>query len=190
MISTTEEAEAWSCTIKIHKKFDFLGKWRASDADELLGPWLQKDVPEDTYSRTIFTKNELKKEIERAQVAILNPNVSPDLIMSEEFDPEKNKVSFSPNLIKLEIKGPGLPTLQVYDLPGIVTQFDSEDDPHLPARVRSLAKQYVEDESTIIVLACAIDSDAHTSNAAALISDIKAQHRSLGSYRLNHPHLS
>lgn len=145
-----------------------------------MGSWSLKDAPEDSYVAEISSKEELKEAIWLAQSAILNPHMAPDSIMSKEFHPETNKVAFSPNLIKLEIRGPGLPTLQIYDLPGIITQIESAEDAHLPELVRFLAKLYIEDENTIVVLACAIESDPQTSNAAALIREAEAQHRTLG----------
>ena len=180
LINTTNQSGDWSCVIKIHQKYDYFGQLRINGAGTMRDPWRLKDVPEDIYTGRLDSRAELKKAIQLAQCAILNPNVSPDAIMTEKFVPEEDRVSFSPNVIRLEIKGPTLPTLQLYDLPGVITQYESTDDAHLPELVCSLAKRYIGDKNTIIVLACSMESDPHTSNAAALVREMNAQYRCLG----------
>lgn len=76
-----------------------------------------------TAFHTVYDKKDLESTICRAQLATLNPGQDP-----RTFAPSRKvaatgtatEVSFSPNIISLEIVAPGLPNLSFYDLPGSV----------------------------------------------------------------------
>ena len=181
LINTTNTPGApWSCTLKIVKKFHYYG-----GIQSLVGtapnenPWQITDDVEDIYECRVDSKAELKKFLWLAQRAALNPGYPPNTIMSGKT-PKDDQVAFSPNIIKLEMGGSDLPTLQLYDLPGIISQFESPKDRYLPDLVRDMAKQYMGDENTIVVLAMSMNTDPHVSSAAGLVREVHAQDRCLG----------
>ena len=86
---------------------------------------------------------------------------------------------FAPNVIRLEISAPGLPSLSFFDLPGVVVQ-DVDMDSHVPDMIRSLVKTYIEPSKSLVLLTLPIDVDRANSSAADLVVRAKAQDRTIG----------
>ena len=73
------------------------------------------------FGPAITDKKEVEERIRRAQLAILNPDVSPQMFLSGpdvELDGE-SELTFSKNCVYLELSGPDLTDLSFCDLPGM-----------------------------------------------------------------------
>ena len=90
------------------------------------------------------------------------------------------QVKFSPNVIRLDICGRGLPNLSFTDLPGVINQADDPAENYLVHLVRNLVTQYVKAEDCINLLAIPMSDDPANSTAARLIRELGADGRTVG----------
>ena len=90
------------------------------------------------------------------------------------------QVKFSPNIIRLDISGQGLPNLSFYDLPGVINVSDTPEEGYLVNLVKNLVKDYVQAEDSINLLAIPMTDDPANSSASQLIRELKAEARTLG----------
>jgi hypothetical protein len=87
---------------------------------------------------------------------------------------------FSPNIISLEIKGPELPDLSFYDLPGVFLSPDQEEDEYIVKVVRNLTRVYIQRETAIIMWALPMNADPENSISLGIIREAKASNRTIG----------
>ena len=90
------------------------------------------------------------------------------------------QVKFSPNVIRLDISGQGLPNLSFYDLPGVINVSDTPEEGYLVNLVKNLVKEYVQAEDSINLLAIPMTDDPANSSASQLIRELGAEARTLG----------
>ena len=90
------------------------------------------------------------------------------------------QVKFSPNIVRLDINGPGLPNLAFYDLPGVINVADVPEESYLVDLVKNLVKTYVFSNNSINLLALAMTDDPANSSASQLIRQLKAEPRTIG----------
>lgn len=136
--------------------------------------------PEITRFGTVRNKNDLEDIIRAAQVATLNPTVDPKTYMGFKVAAGPIAIEFSPNLICLEISGPGLPNLTFYDLPGVIAQTQDVANRHPVKLVKNLVRQYVQEENTLILLATPMDTEIENATAASIVSKAGAVNRCVG----------
>jgi hypothetical protein len=74
------------------------------------------------FGPLITEKGDVEERIRRAQRAILNPSVGPDVfLMGPDGEPDgRPELSFSKNCVSLELSGPDLTDLSFCDLPGML----------------------------------------------------------------------
>jgi hypothetical protein len=74
----------------------------------------------EPFGDVIFDPELLEDRIFRAQLAILNPNKSAQRFLNGQVDllHSQNELTFSPNIICLEITGPDFSDISFVDLPG------------------------------------------------------------------------
>ncbi|KAK4999759.1 hypothetical protein LTR66_001254 [Elasticomyces elasticus] len=170
---TAAETRDWSCTVTLDKKFDSTG--------DHFHPWVKRDAIESTLFKKTEDRNELEELLIRAQNAILNPLDDPRRHLTGILiDAERTGTYFSPNVVRLDIQGPGLPDLSFFDLPGVINQAGREDQQWLVNVVKGLAKDYVKETNAIVLLAIEMSSDPHVSSASGIMRDAKAQDRCIG----------
>jgi len=97
--------------------------------------------------------------IRRAQLAILNPSV--DYKKFENYklpkEPEKlplgskKQLSFSKNVVCLEISGPNVTDLTLIDLPGLIKNIGEGEDPNSIAIIEDLVKEYIKKDCLILL---------------------------------------
>ncbi|KAI8625906.1 dynamin family protein [Xylariaceae sp. FL1651] len=184
----------WSCTVALQQDYDFelKGKIRKSDvtATNPFPPWVKKSHRDTIIFKTIFDPNEIEEVLRWAQVAILNPESNPELYIPGEGAVAKDTdlavatrnaaAQFSPNIISLEIKGPGLPDLSFYDLPGVFLSPDQEEDEYVVKVVRNLTRDYIRRETAIIMWALPMNADPENSISLGIIREAKAADRTIG----------
>ena len=193
LTESPSETDQWNCEVYLHKKYIYQGslgtgrgagkhnaKPEGATRNRPLGPWIEQDS-EDLPFASITDKDKIVDVIERAQLATLNPGSS-----YEKYKPGNpilkgnHQVKFSPNVVRLDISGPGLPNLSFYDLPGVINVTDITEETYLVDLVRNLVKEYIRAENCINLLALTMTHDAANSNAFGLIKDMKAEARTLG----------
>ncbi|KAK4911868.1 hypothetical protein LTR28_013975, partial [Elasticomyces elasticus] len=153
----------------------------ALDTGDHFHPWVERGAIESTLFKKTEDKNELEELLIRAQNAILNPLDDPRRHLTGTLiDAERTGTYFSPNVVRLDIEGPGLPNLSFFDLPGVINQAGRQDQQWLVNVVKGLAKDYVKETNAIVLLAIEMSSDPHVSSASGIVRDAKAQRRCIG----------
>ena len=147
-----------------------------------LGPWTLQDA-EDTPFASTTDKNEVVNLLEWAQTATLNPGRAYDCYVPSSINFKEDRtyqVKFSPNVVRLDIRGPHLPNLSFYDLPGVINVSDVADEEYLVNLVKNLVKDYIGDQECINLLTLPMTDDPANSSASRLIRDMKAEARTVG----------
>lgn len=164
----------WQCVLSIKQPFWF-------DDRNSTGHFCRRDQPVISHFVTVTNKAELEIMLRRAQLAVLNPRHNPQEFLNADVTyPHPLQVAFSPNIISLEIQGPGLPELSFYDLPGSIQVVEDGQDQALVKWIEKLISEYIEDEKTLVLLACGADQDVETSKTLGIIKNCKAETRTLG----------
>lgn len=133
----------------------------------------------------ITDKSELEEALRWAQIAILNPSKSHKYYVpgaQNNLSPSKNttEAKFSPNVVSVEMSGPGLPPLSFFDLPGIFQNPSQKEDDYLVKVVENLAKKYIKHQQALVIHALPMSADPTTSRAGKVIRDLKAENRTIG----------
>ncbi|KAI8629031.1 P-loop containing nucleoside triphosphate hydrolase protein [Xylariaceae sp. FL1651] len=188
----------WSCTVSLQQEYDYHPPSnhpiRQSDVTKKnpFPPWVPKPMAETKIFKTVYEQDSISIDdvLQWAQIATLNPSQSPQLFVpgegsyAQETSIEAAKVAtearFSPNIISLELKGPGYMDLSFYDLPGIFAIAEVKGDDYLVDLVENLTRKYVHREETIIMLALPMDHDLDNSRTLKVIRDSNAEHRTIG----------
>ena len=186
------ESQDWKCVVTLSKKYTYEGnlgtqrhsckgqfRFEGATRDRPLGPWLLQDI-EDFHFTTISSKDEVPNVLHLAQLAILNPDNHHENYLPGMDPGPHHQVKFSPNVVRLDISGPGLPNLSFYDLPGIFQSPDTPDESYLVNLVRNLVKEYVQTQDSINLLAMPMTDDTANCSTFQLIRDLKAESRTMG----------
>ena len=179
-ITTTASSpnEAWNCKISLLRRY-------AYNAESTGGKYEQW---EDTGSQNaidftnVTQKSELENALRLAQNAILNPQIAPNaVLLANDVEMASNsKISFSPNIIGLEISAPELPEISLLDLPGAIAVAENTSEQHIVPFVETLITSHVSDEKALILLTIAANQDTDTSNAFRFVRGVKAECRCVG----------
>lgn len=184
-LSHSEPGQSWTCRVFLSRKyiFDASQKMRVTKRTQPLGPWVEQE-PDDELFVTLTDKSHVQEALKWAQLAILNPGrPSADYIpgQNNSTDSQHYQVKFSPNVVRLDISAPDFPNLSFYDLPGVISQAEIDEERYLVSLVENLVREYVSQENCIVLLALPMTDDATNSSAARLIRDVKgATPRTLG----------
>ncbi|KGO69186.1 Dynamin [Penicillium italicum] len=183
-INLSESDDNWKCVIHLSRRyiFDPSKRMKMPKKSEPLGPWITLGGQDDEHFVTLDDKQEVERAIRCAQLAILNPSTdSHDFVPGSTDMAQTPQVKFSPNAVRLDISGSGLPNLSFYDLPGVISQTEQDNERYLVNLVENLVKDYVSQEHCIVLLTLPMTGDATNSSAARLVRDIKgAKERTLG----------
>ena len=109
----SSSADSWSCSISLRTEFDGRGTKLDASATENFGP-------------VITDKSSVELWLRRAQAAILNPhrarakflNKSHAELKALAIEDEGVILSFSRNIVHLDVKDPEVTDLSFVDLPG------------------------------------------------------------------------
>lgn len=189
--------DEWSCRVSLQIDYSFEppesgGITRADVTDEdPFPPWVAQNRQVHDF-KTIYDSNKdsIETVLRWAQVAILNHGQNPDLFVpgtghiARTRDlaeaAEDTAAKFSPNTVALEIKGPDLPDLSFYDLPGIFRNSAQEEDEYLVQVVENLARQHISREDALIIWAVPMNADPETSSTLSIIREAGAKDRTIG----------
>ena len=185
----------WTCRISLQQDYAFVPGDRPITQNDVTDktpfpPWVaQQRVVKDFV--TIREKVDSIEQILRwAQVAILNHDDNHELFIPRDdgqLDPEalsraesQTKAKFSPNTVALEIRGPDLPDLSFYDLPGVFANARHVDDQYLADVVLNLTREYISHSEAIILWAVPMNTDPENSTTFRVIREMHAVKRCLG----------
>lgn len=185
----------WSCRVWLRKIYSYqppdrqIDEKDVTDADPFF-PWRKRPVVDVHEFKTMHDKSEIEEVLRWAQVAILSDDRHHNLFVpgsgSIALNTPVNRAAaettakFSPNVVALEIKGPDLPDLSFYDMPGIFQNPADARDDYLVNVVRNLSKEYILHPSAIIICAMPMNSDAENSSTFSLTRRLKATDRTIG----------
>ncbi|KAH7161622.1 P-loop containing nucleoside triphosphate hydrolase protein [Dactylonectria macrodidyma] len=186
----------WSCRVWLRKEYSYqppnqgsIDETDVTDQDPFY-PWRKLPVTAVHEFKTMHDKNEIEDVLRWAQIAILNDDKSHKLFIPGSGSIAQNTpiaraadevtAKFSPNIVALEIKGPELPDLSFYDMPGIFQNPADARDDYLVSVVRNLSKDYIKHPSAIILCAMPMNSDAENSSTFGLTRKLGALKRTIG----------
>ncbi|RYP42562.1 hypothetical protein DL767_000086 [Monosporascus sp. MG133] len=184
----------WSCTVSLQLDYVYQprGRIRTTDVTDRnpFPPWVQKPNRDTKTFKTIYDQTEIEDVLRWAQVAILNPNRNHELYVPDEGAIAKEteltvaagqtEAQFSPNIVALEMKGPDLPDLSFYDLPGVFLSPDREENDYLVKVVRNLTRFYIQRPEAIIMWALPMNHDLENSICLGIIREARATDRTIG----------
>ena len=103
--------DTWSCRVFLRRSFTSGGANSSELSKELFGNEITDiDLVED--------------RVQRAQLAILNPKSPAESFLDADVDLRTPaELSFSPNIVCLEITGPDFSDISLVDLPGTSPKF-------------------------------------------------------------------
>ncbi|ELR05350.1 hypothetical protein VC83_09288 [Pseudogymnoascus destructans] len=188
----TGHAETWSCKISLNLSYNYAPRdpTRPIQANEVtknnpFPPWREMALVTKEFV-VITDKSELEEALRWAQIAILNPSKSHKYYVpsaQNNLSPNRNmttEAKFSPNVVSVEMSGPGLPPLSFFDLPGIFQNPSQKEDDYLVKVVENLAKKYIKHQQALVIHALPMSADPTTSRAGKVIRDLKAENRTIG----------
>lgn len=199
----TLPAETWTCKVSLQQPYRYVRPGpRGVDEKSVtkknpFPPWVKQDLIIKEFT-TITEKRELEDVIKWAQIALLNHNVDHELFVPGvgeralgdfEKERETTEAKISPNLIAVEISGPGLPPLSFYDLPGVFRKASKPEDNYLAKVIENLAIEYMSRKNALIIWTLAMKTDPNNSHTGKIIQDCKAEDRCVG-VLTNPDHLS
>ncbi|KAI0753564.1 P-loop containing nucleoside triphosphate hydrolase protein [Daedaleopsis nitida] len=146
-------AEPWKCIVSLRYLTDRDGRPLGVPRNEPFG-----DV--------IFDKDEVEDRIRRAQRAILNPSTEADFFLTDETD--LHELTFSTNIVSLQISGEDVQDLSFCDLPGLIASVGTHGNESDIDLVKALATAYISRPSCIILLTVACETDFQNQGAHRL----------------------
>lgn len=185
-LSESDPTKPWTCRILLSRKYMYDGSRRITKLpkqSQPLGPWIEQDEEEEVFA-VLTNRKKVPEALKWAQLAILNPGrPSTDYIpgQASEVDANYYQVKFSPNVVRLDISAPNFPNLSFYDLPGVISQTEFDEERYLVTLVENLVKEYISRDNCIILLTLPMTDDATNSSAARIVRDVPgAKSRTLG----------
>lgn len=186
----------WSCRVWLRKEYSYqppldrpIHENDVTDQDPFF-PWRKLPVSNVYEFKSMHDKSEIEDVLRWAQIAILNDDKHHELFIPGSGSiavnipiaraSDQTAAKFSPNIVALEIKGPDLPDLSFYDMPGIFQNPADAKDDYLVNVVRNLSKAYIQHPSAIIICAMPMNSDAENSCTFGLVRRLGASNRTIG----------
>lgn len=181
----------WSCRVSLQMMYKYappdnheINEKDVTDKDPFF-PWRKLLNSTTTEFKTVHDNSEIEQVLRWAQVAILNPDKPASLFVPGSGALAQNReaettAKFSPNVVYLEIKGPEMPNLSFYDLPGIFQNSKEARDSYTVHVVRNLSKSYIQRESAIVMVSMPMNTDPENSSTFGLVRNLGASHRAVG----------
>lgn len=186
----------WSCRVSLSKEYRYdpprdrsISETDVTEQDPFF-PWRKLSANQIFEFKTVHDKGEIEDVLRWAQVAILNDDQRHELYIpglgaiAQQTDinqaAKETQAKFSPNVVFLEIKGPELPNLSFYDMPGIFQNPADARDDYLVNVVCNLSMGYIRRQSAIIICSMPMNSDAENSFTFGLVRKLKASDRTIG----------
>lgn len=181
----TSPEPTWSCKISIVETHGYNTPVKVGSGKS---PWVMLPTATTRHFTTICDKTELLQAMVWAQQAILNPQHdlsrfvpgSANFCHSMKRIDSRQSASFSPNVVKVEIGGPGLPALSFVDLPGVINSAPTPEQRLLVPMIQNLVKYYLLKEKVLIICAMAMDRDMESATIFEMIQKANVTHKCVG----------
>ncbi|KAL1846584.1 hypothetical protein VTK73DRAFT_250 [Phialemonium thermophilum] len=197
--SSRSVSTEWSCRITLQQDYAFVPGRAPIAQDDVspenpFPPWVKQPRVVKDFATIRDRVDSVERVLRWAQVAILNHNANHEMFIprgtgghdgddDEEAlarAEERTEAKFSPNTVALEIKGPDLPDLSFYDLPGVFMNAPQDEDQYLAQVVENLTREYISHPGAIILWAVPMNTDAMVSSTFKIIRQMRAEARCLG----------
>ncbi|KAE8453298.1 hypothetical protein EG329_011365 [Mollisiaceae sp. DMI_Dod_QoI] len=190
----TSPADEWSCKVSLQQSYRYDNpRGRIINSSSVnkknpFPPWIEQSLEVKEFI-TVDDKAKLEEAIKWAQIALLNhdedftafiPGVGHRTKNGFQHEREVATAKFSPNLIAIEISGPGLPALSFYDLPGVFRVAPDQRDQYLAKVIENLAIKYIYRPNALIIWTLAMKTDPSNSSTGKVIQDCFATDRTVG----------
>ncbi|KAK0121145.1 hypothetical protein ONS96_011324 [Cadophora gregata f. sp. sojae] len=181
----TSQADAWRCVVSLQLSYT---RQKTRPNVEFPG-WVESDRPMETRAfMTLTRKAQLEEALQMAQIALLNPSQDTRSFIpgTDEYErrhetgPHADEAKFSPNVISVEICGPGLPNLSFYDLPGLFQAAEDTTQEYLIKVFENLTRKYIHHKNALIICTITMQNDPGLSRTKAVIGHCKAEDRCIG----------
>lgn len=180
----TSPATEWECTVSLQEDHAYVPSWRKGPFPK----WQPQDSMINRLFTTIINKSELEEVLTWAQIALLNPSKdihdfvpgSPEQIAKKQMGDESIEAQYSPNVIAVEIRGPGLPALSFFDLPGLFQDAGSNNLQFLVQVFDKMTMKYIDHPHAIIICTLSMANDAALSKTKRIIGEHKADKKCIG----------
>jgi hypothetical protein len=191
----TSPADTWSCKVSLQQYWKYANPlckvvdMRTVTKKNPFPLWVEQKLEVKAF-KTIYDKSELQEVMKWAQIALLNHDEDYKLFVpgtgnrahnnNYEYESDHAVARFSPNVIAVEISGPGLPSLSFYDLPGIFRVAPDPKDQYLAKVIENLAIRYIQRPGALIIWTLAMKTDPSNSSTGRVIQDCNAGDRCIG----------
>ncbi|KAI0002252.1 P-loop containing nucleoside triphosphate hydrolase protein [Russula compacta] len=140
----THGDEQWECRVFLRRSG---GRSSFGQSKEPFGdPITDKDFVEDL--------------VLRAQLAILNPSIPAESFLDRNANlSAPTELSFSPDIVCLEITGPEYSDISFVDLPGLIRTVGTSGDRANIQLIENLATRYISKENCIILVTITCETD-------------------------------
>ncbi|KAF8210817.1 P-loop containing nucleoside triphosphate hydrolase protein [Mycena galopus ATCC 62051] len=132
------------------------------------------------FRNNLSDLNEIRSAIADAQKRILNPNPP---VRGTAVIPGDSARTFSEDCVCVFAKGPDMPDLYFYDIPGVIHDVGDAQDPTQIELIKKIVKKYVAEDDCIVLLVVSCEYDWEIGGVAPLIftdSDPKVKLRTVG----------
>lgn len=176
----------WNAVVSLQQDYDLNVRICGRVKSEPFPGWIPAPASRNISFASTRNPAELEQIIRCAQSANLSPLEPPDAFL-EGPEPRAGaqRCKFSPNLVRIDVTQPGLPTLSFFDLPGIISQAETEEEAHTVPLVQNLVSKYLKKPDSLILVTCDLGTDVANSTAASLARKHNATDRCIGKC-LNH----
>jgi hypothetical protein len=148
---------AWHASIYLQQRY----RWDPQAENNGKFPdWVEKAAPDRIAFAQTDDPGQLERLIQCAQQATLSPTQDPQSFLDISFDGSYNsshQCLFSPNVVGIQITKHGLPALSFYDLPGLISQAETEAEEYTVPLVRNLVSEYISSQDTLVLVTCALE---------------------------------
>lgn len=190
----------WTCHITLQQDYAFKPSEKPLTQDDVtkdnpFPPWVRQARVVKEFMTIREKVDSIEQVLRWAQVAILNHDRNHEQFIPKEFSDNESQeddseslareeartlAKFSPNTVALEIRGPDLPDLSFYDLPGVFANARHYQDQYLADVVLNLTREYISHRGAIILWAVPMNTDPENSTTFRVIREENAVQRCLG----------
>ncbi|KAH9859191.1 hypothetical protein J1614_012268 [Plenodomus biglobosus] len=179
MKSSEKANDRWTARVSLQRDYE-LATPLSDRTEELFPGWTPTESNQIFFAET-QSRADLEHIIRSAQSANLNPLVDPQSFLASSGPPMGIHINrFSPNAVYIDITEPGLPYLELIDLPGLINQDEINEDTDTVRLVHNLVAQYVKEESSLILVTCDLGTHIGNLAPAELAYRYKATDRCIG----------
>jgi hypothetical protein len=149
---------AWQATVYLQQRYHW-DPQANNEGNAKFPDWVEKATPDRIFFAQTHDPEELEFLIQRAQQATLSPTQDPQsfLDISSDGSNGTHACLFSPNIVAIQITKHDLPALSFYDLPGLISQAETEAEEYTVPLVRNLVSEYIASPDTLILVTCALE---------------------------------